>query len=163
MSRHVVKKHRIDGVIALLLFGVFAACVLLVLLTGTDVYRKLTERNQESYDQRTGIQYVATKVRQAELGTDVSVGNFDGIETLTFSEEIDGDTYVTRIYCHEGWIKELFAYEGGDFDPEDGEKIIEAQSLDVGLDDGLLSIDVVDENGSESQLALALRGEEATG
>ena len=27
-------KHHIDGLVALLLFGVFAACVLVVLLTG---------------------------------------------------------------------------------------------------------------------------------
>ena len=29
-------KHHIDGLVALLLFGVFAACVLVVLLTGAD-------------------------------------------------------------------------------------------------------------------------------
>lgn len=55
-------KHHIDGLVALLLFGVFAACVLVVLLTGADAYRRLTERDQAAYERRTGVQYIATRV-----------------------------------------------------------------------------------------------------
>ena len=39
MKRKTIK-HHIDGLIALLLFGVFAVCVLAVLLTGADAYRR---------------------------------------------------------------------------------------------------------------------------
>ena len=38
--------HQMDGLVALLLLGVFAACVLAVLLTGAGVYQRLTERDQ---------------------------------------------------------------------------------------------------------------------
>lgn len=157
--RRTKKQSTFDGVIALLLFGVFAACVLLVLLTGSDVYRKLTVRDQEAYDQRTAIQYVATKVRQAELGSAINVQDFDGTEALTFTEYIDGEPYLTRIYCHDGWITELFAFEGGEFSPEDGERVVEAQALDFDLNDGLLTVDLTDENGQDSSLTLSLRGE----
>ncbi len=39
-------QHHIDGLAALLLFGIFAVCVLMVLLTGANAYRRLTERDQ---------------------------------------------------------------------------------------------------------------------
>ena len=38
-------KHNIDGLAALLLFGIFAACVLSVLLSGAGAYRRLTQRD----------------------------------------------------------------------------------------------------------------------
>ena len=41
-------QHQMDGLIALLLFGVFAVCVLAVLLTGADAYRRLTERDRRA-------------------------------------------------------------------------------------------------------------------
>lgn len=56
--------HQIDGLIALLLFGVFSVCILAVLLTGADA--------------------------------------------LVFDQ---GDGYVTRIYCHNGY-SQIFSFRG---------------------------------------------------
>lgn len=161
MSHHRTQKHQIDGLIALVLFGVFAACVLSVLLTGADVYHKLTVRDQEAYARRTCAQYVATKVRQASSGYAVEVTNFDGVDALALSENIDGEIYVTQVYCYDGWLRELFTAEGGEFLPEDGEQIIEAQAMDLALEDGLLTVDLTDGAGAETQLVLFLRGEGA--
>lgn len=47
------RKVHLDGVLAVLLLGVFAACVLAVLLAGADGYQRLTQRDQEAYAQRT--------------------------------------------------------------------------------------------------------------
>ncbi len=57
-------QHQLNGLMALLLFGVFAACVLAVLLTGANAYRRLTQRDQEAYLRRTCVQYLATRVRR---------------------------------------------------------------------------------------------------
>lgn len=159
--RRGIKKHKLDGLLTLLLFGVFAACVLSVLLTGADVYRRLTVRDRETYAQRTCIQYVATKVRQAPSGASVRVEDFGGVQTLAVAEDIDGETYITRVYCHDGWLKELFTFDGGDFTPEDGERVIEARDMRLSLEDGLLTVEVTDENGKESSLTLSMRGEGA--
>ena len=59
-------QHQLNGLMALLLFGVFAACVLAVLLTGANAYRRLTQRDQAAYLRRTCVQYLATRVRQAD-------------------------------------------------------------------------------------------------
>ena len=41
-------KHHMDGLLALLLFGVFAVSILSVLLTGAQVYGRLTQRDQDA-------------------------------------------------------------------------------------------------------------------
>lgn len=160
-GRRGVRKHKLDGLITLLLFGVFAACILSVLLTGADVYRRLTARDQAAYARRTCVQYVATKVRQAPSGAALSVEDFGGTDALVMGEDIDGEAYLTRIYCYDGWLRELFTYAGGEFYPEDGEKIIEARQMDLSLEDGLLTVSITDETGAETELVLALRGEGA--
>ena len=154
------KKRNMSGVLALLLFCVFAACVLSVLLTGAGAYRRLTQRDQEAYSRRTCAQYIATKVRQAP--GDVSLAPFGEGDALVLAEDIEEETYLTRVYCWDGWLRELFAAGDGDFSPEDGEKIIQAQDLSLRLNDGLLSIRVTDPNGVPVELNLTLRtGEEA--
>ena len=60
------QKHHIEGLIALLLFGVFAVCLMTVLLTGANAYRSLTDRDQTAYDRRVCAQYMATRLRQAD-------------------------------------------------------------------------------------------------
>ena len=72
-------QHHIDALIALLLFGVFAVCVLAVLLTGADAYRRLTLRDQEASTRRACTQYIATKVRQSDAADNLSVANVQGV------------------------------------------------------------------------------------
>ena len=145
---------------ALLLFGVFAACVLLVLLTGADAYRRLTERDQAAYDRRTCVQYVATRVRQADCAGGVSVSEFDGVPVLELHETIEGTDYVTLVYCYDGWLRELFAAADAGLDPEAGETVMEAQDLALSLEDGLLTVAVTDSRGTVNTLVLSLRSGE---
>ena len=151
---NIKSKHHIDGLLALLLFSVFAVCILSVLLTGADAYRGLTRRDRASYEQRTCMQYLATKVRQAPS---VSVGEFGGTQALLLWEEIDGARYLTRIYCFDGWVRELFSSDEDGFLPEDGEKVIQARRMSLALEDGLLSLSVTDDGGRKSALLLSLR------
>ena len=161
MTRRRKQKHEITGLIALLLFGVFAVCILSVLLTGADVYHRLTERDRDAYARRTCVQYIATKVRQAPSGDVVDVDSFDGVDALCLTEDINGTAYVTRIYCYDGWLRELFTAEDGDFLPEDGEQIIEVRDMRLALEDGLLTVALTDGAGAETALTLSLRGEGA--
>ena len=72
----------------LLLFGVFAVCILSVLLTGADAYRRLSQRDQSGYEHRTASQYLTTRVRQADRLGGVRVDTFDGQDTLVLSEDL---------------------------------------------------------------------------
>ena len=120
--RRFKSKHYMDGLLILLLFGVFAVSILAVLLSGAGVYRRLAERDDRAYDRRTAVQYVATRVRQADRAGAVSVRSFEGCPALILSEEIEGEVYETRIYHYDGYIRELFVSAEGEFLPEDGER-----------------------------------------
>lgn len=149
--------HHLDGLIALLLFGVFAVCVLVVLLTGADAYRRLTERDLTAYERRTCIQYIATRVRQADRLQNIKVESFGDGDALVLNADLE---YVTYVYVHEGWLMELYCWSEEPMTPGDGEKIMELSELSLTLEDGVLSVSAVDGDGEETSLILSLRSGE---
>lgn len=150
-------EHHMDALVALLLFGVFASCVLAVLLTGAGAYRRLTARDQAAYERRTCAQYIVTRVRQADSLDHVSVEEFGGVPALRLME--DGG-YVTRVYCYGGWLMELYTSVDAALVPEDGERLMEAGEMALSLESGLLEIRVTGPDGTEEQLYLSLRSGE---
>lgn len=128
---------QIHQVLALLTLAVFALCVLLVLLTGADRYRSLVERSGDAYTLRTALQYLTTRVHQAET---VEIGTLEGREALILGETLDGECYETYLYCHEGWLRELYAVPGAELPLTAGEPILEAASLALQLEDALLTV-----------------------
>ena len=150
-------KRKLDNLLVLLLFGMFAICILSVLLTGADVYQRLSVRDRDSYDQRTAAQYLTTRIRQADQMDSVSVRDFKGQDALVFTEIIEGSTYETLVYCYNGYLRELFVVADGDFLPEDGEKVLEAQGLAVSLDGRIVHVEVTGAAGEEQMLTIYLR------
>lgn len=150
-------QHHIDSLAALLLFGVFAACVLMVLLTGADAYRRLTLRDQAAYDRRTCTQYIAARVRQADYAGGIAVEDFGGCEALVLEADAD---YRTWLYCLDGWLMELYCFAEEPLAPEDGERLIEAEGMQLSLENGLLTVDVTAGDGTEDTLLLSLRSGE---
>ena len=153
------RKNLVSGLAALLLLGVFAAGILAVLLSGADAYRRITLRDRLSYDSRTCTQYIATKVRQAPSPDSISFSSFGDGDAIFIRQSIDGAPYLTRIYCHDGWLMELFTTDAEGFEPGDGEPLMPLQSLVLHRDEDLLSFQIIDGNGSESTFLLCLRGE----
>ncbi len=154
MKRRLTE-YRFNGLIALLLFGVFAVCVLGVLLTGADAYRRLTERDKDAYNRRTYVQYMATRVRQAAGAGSVSVEDFGGEDALVL---LDGKGWATRVYFYDGYIMELYTEDDFPLGPEAGQRVMEAGGLEMSLKDGLLSVTCIDIGGKRSSLLLSLRG-----
>lgn len=157
MKRKTIQ-HHIDALAALLLFGVFAVCVLAVLLSGADAYQRLTGRDQNAFDRRTAVQYLATRVRQADAAGGVAVEEFGGVRSLVLDAQ---STYPTWLYCYDGQLMELYCYVEDRPGPEDGLPLLELEGLDVSLSDGLLTLEVTGAGGETSTLLLSLRsGEE---
>lgn len=150
-------RHHMDGLFALLLFGVFAACVLAVLLTGAGAYRRLVQRDQAAYERRTCVQYIATRVRQADRQGGIQVSDFGGVPALVLDQ---GDGYATRVYCCGGWLMELYAAEDAGLAPEDGDQILEIGSLDLSLEGGLLTVEIGAPDGTRDTVTLSLRSGE---
>lgn len=175
--------QRHAGAIApLLLFVIFTTCILSVLLTGADVLRSLSRRDQDSFQQRTCAQYLTTKVRQNDVASQIFVADFSHIsdtvsvsdsslsedgaiftgDTLFLQEELGGRTYYTRIYCWDGHLRELFSQADLTFAPSDGQEILNVQDLTFTKQGSSLTIHITYPDGSTETLRLHLRsGEEA--
>ena len=137
--RRTSLRHHTDGLVGLLLFGVFAVCVLSVLLTGAKAYRRLTERDQAAYNRRTAAQYIATRVRLRE----------------------GEGPFVTYVYCHDGYLMELYCAEDAGLEPQDGEKVLKADSLTAAMEDGLLTATIYGADGIDTVRVSLRSGEEA--
>lgn len=157
------KSYQMDGLLALLLFVVFAVCILSVLLAGANAYHRLTDRDRASYTTRTAVQYLSTRVRQADCADTVRVAPFgtgsDAVRALVLTDEIEGTPYETRVYCYDGYIRELFSAAGEPLTPADGEKVLEAQSLDFRMEGALLTAEIIAADGTAERAVLTLRSE----
>ena len=97
-----MKKSSLTGVLVLLVFAVFMVSVLLVLLSGANTVQKLTRRDQCTYHHRTAVQYITTRIRQADSLGAVTSDNTGEISTLILTEEINNLSYQSRVYCYDG-------------------------------------------------------------
>ena len=143
------RSSKITDILALLVFTVFTLCILLVLLTGAGVYRDLVDRGEDQFTRRTAVRYITTRVRQAET---VAVEDFAGCSALVFREQTEGETYLTRVYSYDGAVRELYCAETARLTPEDGEVILQAESLSFALEADMLTVNL----GEERQLVLYL-------
>jgi len=149
----MIKRTHGQGLLNLLpvlLFAVLAACVLSVLLTGSKLYASLTQQDRAAYLNRTVQQYVCTKVRQAESPAMVSVEVFKDESALVLQQEIEGEPYLQRIYCHDGWLKELFSSADAEMSPEDGEQLLKLTAFSASLENDLLQISFQTDDDSHS-------------
>lgn len=155
------REFRITGLLVLTIFAVYALCILGVLLAEADSYQSLVDRGEEIYTCRTVAQYLATRVRQADIADGLHVETFGGLSALVFRQEVDEETYLTRIYCYDGSLRELFTAEEGAFSPEDGEILLPLQQLSFEKQGASLSASFVTDRGQSRCLNWYLRSEVA--
>lgn len=154
-----MKKRDMTGLLALLVFAVFMVSVLLVLLSGADTLKRINHRDRRSYHQRTAVQYISTRIRQADSAKAVSCHNADELNTLVLTERIEGVDYETRIYCCEGYLREMFCEKGSQLPPEFGEEILPMESFQAELKGNALQVKLGLPGGDREELFLLLRSQ----
>lgn len=154
-----MKKSNLTGVLVLLVFAVFMVSVLLVLLSGANTVQSLTHRDQRTYHHRTAVQYVTTRIRQADSHGAVAVDNAEEISTLILTEKIENVPYETRVYCYDGYLREMFCEAGIVLPPEFGEEILPMEAFQVVLDGSSIRAELSLPDGSKENLILLLRSE----
>ena len=147
-----MKKRNLTGVLVLLVFAVFMVSVLLVLLSGADTVQRLTQRDQRSYHHRTAVQYITTRIRQADADGSVSIDNSGAVNTLVLTEDIDGCPYQTRIYCCDGYLRAVLP-------PEFGEAILPMRDFRASWDGETVRVELFLPDGSPESVFLLLRSE----
>jgi len=158
-----MRRHTGAGTIAsLLLACVFAVTLLMALVTGAGVYRRVAEQVEESSEKRLGLTYITTKILSYDEADRVECGDFGGGGAVYLYEDLDGLTYETILYVHDGWLMELFCEKGWEPDPEAGERIVQAQQLNVTREENLLRLGYTGASGQYDSALLSLRsaGEE---
>ena len=160
-------KRSISSLAPFILFVILTTCLLSVLLSGADLYQTINQRDQVSYDQRTLIQYLTTKIRQNDVNGQIEVGSFDAVSdsdqgtTLHIFEVIEDRTFCTRIYCHNGYLYELFSAGGLDFSMSEGQPLLPVKDLSFSRFSDLLQIDIQYNDSHSETFYIDLRsGEE---
>ncbi|MBR7142200.1 MAG: DUF4860 domain-containing protein [Clostridia bacterium] len=135
-----MKKNALHGVLPLLVFALFAASLLSVLAAGAHSYRTLSQRDDLAFSQRTAAQYIRTKIQFSRDQADIRAESFGNGDALVIAEIYGEETYLTRFYCHNGFLYELFAPQDTALAPEDGEAVLPLSSLDISLENDLLQL-----------------------
>jgi hypothetical protein len=157
-----MRTHSIDVVFVLVLFCTFAMSVLMVLMIGASTYNDVTDDMSENYESRTGVAYIAEKIRHFGEEGAVAVGTHNGTQTLELSQDIDGEHYTTYVYCIDGEIREYFTKTGSDFPLSAGEAIVEAEDFYAEMvTDNLVKVTCVTGDGTENYIMLDVEAKNA--
>lgn len=140
-----------------MLFLVFAICILAVLMGSTGIYERIAQRGAASEDRRVTAMFVAAKIRQNDAQGCVRIEELDGCDALVLRENLGTGKFCTWIYCHEGWLYEILVSEKVTPKAGDGEKLIQARDMQLELEDGLLSINIIDSHGRNTSQSIMLR------
>ncbi|MBO5487296.1 MAG: DUF4860 domain-containing protein [Eubacterium sp.] len=163
MAKMKSEKHNIDGAFVLVLFAVFAVTIVAVLALGANSYKKLVERDEDSYNRRIITSYVTAKIRENDSMEALEVGGFtradtpDGIDTLHMYQTIEGEVYDTRIYFYDNHIYELLTLADIKINPDAGSPIMEAKGLSFQRNGNVVEIVAKDAEGREGTATVALR------
>lgn len=141
--------HMVDFLFTIALFCVFAASALMVVLIGANVYKKTAKQMEHNFSTRTSMAYVATKVRQNDVADAMILTTLQGVPALLLRQEIEGAYFDTWIYHFDGALREIFTPSGNDIALEDGQHIVDVDSLRIEGTDGSLLLTSFDLDGYE--------------
>ena len=136
------KQSHVTGLITLLVFFLFALTLLSVVLSGARIYQNTVASGNQRYEARTAIRYMTTRIRQGDNSGQITVERFGNADALVIYESFGEERYQTRLYCHDGWLMELFCAEDAALSPSDGEKILPLQSLSLTMQDGYVLVEI---------------------
>jgi hypothetical protein len=152
------KQHNADLVLVVAVFFVYATCALLLCALGANTYRETAATMQSDYNQRTGVLYIAEKVRQNDIGGSVQVQAFNGSDALVLTEQESGLGYQTWIFVADGKLYEEFIAAGDAIDMQAAQTIMPMQSISLTYrDPALLNVELVSSEGVTSSIKLATR------
>jgi hypothetical protein len=149
----------------LTLFLLLSILAVSVILAGSSVYETISEDMDGNYYRRVSFSYLTTKIRQNDSDGNIYVEEKNGEPMLAVKENYMGEEYVTYIYYHDGWIRELFLdlIDGKtvDFELDWGERIIEAEGFAFFFNGeaGKIEMNLTDAEGNTQSTKVALRSQ----
>lgn len=162
MKNENSNQHVIDIIFVLALFCGFAACALMLVTLGANVYKRTVHEMESNYSSRTAFAYVTEKLRQNDSAAQLSLGTLNDTEAIILKQDINGTTYCTYLYLdHDGYLKELFVKESFALESDSistGQKILELNSFHVNqLSDSLFYFSFVSKDNETLSLYVTSR------
>ena len=134
------RSHQIDTLFALLLYCMFALFSLLLVMIGSQIYKRITDESAVRTDIRMTISYVSNKIRAGDISGCVRIEERKGLRVLVL-EEGDGELFFeTMIYFHDGELKELLGLPGEEFRPDYGQVLIKIKDFNINEENGMFTI-----------------------
>lgn len=151
-------RKSLDGVFSVALFLVFILVVLISLVLGTRIYRRLNEQQNMIDESRLSMNLLVNSVRAFDAADCIAQGEGPEGEALVLVERLRSGTYETRIYLSEGYVVEEYAVAGRPYVPERATRIVPSSTFSFTYENGLLTI-VTDAGSSEVAVRSARGGE----
>lgn len=135
-----------SAVCSMLLFVLFAVCMLLAVAVAADTYGRIKTGYQEYFGSAASIKYISNKLRAAENVTLLENGG----------AAVENDGAVSVIWCEDGILFEKYAESGSNVTAQDGDRILSLDSMNITEHDGLYEITV--RAGDEVSSAFVRKG-----
>ena len=140
----------------LALCGLFAVLAVGLAILSSGVYRSAAASDGNSA-RRTALSYLVNQVRRADRAGGVAVGTFGDGDAVALTETVEGEDYVTILYCLDGQLMELYAEAGSGLTPADGLAVLALSDLSVETDGARITFTVTAPDGTVSTASVSPR------
>lgn len=155
MKDFSVRKHSVENLFSVLLFGLFVLFLLLMLLFCALAYRTAVEGTEENNNLRTAQAYITTKFHQHDAHGETFLGTLQNKKALCFKDIIENEEYITYIYLQDNELKELFTASGSEAPPEMGTAVASLVSFEAKqTEEGYYRIIMEDDRGTRCDFLL---------
>ena len=140
----------------MLLLFLFGASTCAMFVAGYESFGRMNKLQDDCLNTRVAMNYVSMHIRRADVSRAVRVEDSTLGTILTLSEDIEGESYETRIYLHNGYLKESFVSAETPFDEEYGFEIIQLDSFGIRRENNMIVIEI-SRGVDKRSMKLALR------
>ena len=179
-------KSGVDMIFVLTVFVLFVCCLLAAVLTSlcaslqaqqqrlaeklirlhvlafAKAYKHFGSEIEKRFDTATAQTLVLQKLRSYDSGA-ISVGKQGDTDYLGFSDTIDGESYITYIYCYDGELRELFVESSAPFVAENGNTLFPADKFTASADQNTISFTITCDGVQTSSHYCLRSGKEGAG
>lgn len=151
------EKSIVDILFILALFCAFLVSALFIVLFGAKIYRSTVADMDTNFTSRTALSYITEKMRQHDSVGGAEVTFIDNQPVLILHQENDGSDYCTYLFSHDGYLKEITAKKGFEFDFTSGQNILELSEFTAEeIDDSLYRFHIADIDNNQIDFYVSL-------
>lgn len=125
----------------LVLFGAFAAIMLVALLVGLQGYRAVADERSATDEQRLAYGSLVNTVKAFDAVDAFTVSEYEGNDVLSMAQLTNSGAYVMLLYVSDGMLMQQYSTADDAFvAPESAHALFATNTFDVAYANGLLTL-----------------------